>query len=130
MSCQTINDDQNQVATAEHCCSGTTYTPRVDIVETESELRLYADLPGVVPQDLDVRYENGELTLVGKVARRHEGVEHLLTEYGVGDFYRSYHVSEAVDAENISAELNHGVLTVHLPKTEAVKPQRIEVRSV
>jgi HSP20 family protein len=124
-----INKDDHQVASRERRCNETTYTPRVDIVETEHELLLQADMPGVAPEDLDIRYENGELSLVGKVAPRYAGVEHLVAEYGVGDFYRSYNISEAVDAEKISAELCSGVLTVHLPKTEAVKPRRIEVHS-
>ena len=129
MSCEVIKNEENQVAAADCRCSSATYTPRVDIVETEGELRLYADLPGVSPEDVDIRYENGELGLVGKVAPRYEGVEPLAAEYGVGDFSRSYSISEAVDAEQISAEMHDGVLTVHLPKTEAVKPRKIEVKS-
>lgn len=106
-----------------------TYTPRCDILETEDELVLYADLPGVQPGDADVRYENGELIIHGKCAPRHDGVSYLAYEYGIGDFYRAFTIGEAIDADRITAELKHGVLTVHLPKNEAVKPKRITVKT-
>ena len=127
MSNELVKHEHGEPATVERTCGGVTFTPRVDIVETETELLLYADLPGVAPEDLDVRYEKGELSLVGKVAQRNGGAEYLAAEYGIGDFYRQFSIGEAVDAEQISAEMKEGVLTVHLPKTEAVKPRRIEV---
>ncbi|MCS7014693.1 MAG: Hsp20/alpha crystallin family protein [Gemmatales bacterium] len=106
-----------------------TYSPPVDVVETADELRLYADLPGVRPEDLDIRFENGELTLHAKVAPRPEKGEFLLREYGVGDFYRTFTISEEIDSDKISAELTQGVLVLHLPKREAVKPKRITVKT-
>jgi HSP20 family molecular chaperone IbpA len=104
------------------------YTPRVDIVENDSELTLFADLPGVKLEDAHVHYENGELTLHAKCTPRHQGGNFLAQEYGVGDFYRAFSIGETIDTEKISAELKNGVLTVHLPKTEAVKPRRIAVK--
>lgn len=104
-----------------------TFTPRVDIVETENELLLFADLPGVKPADVDVRFENGELTVHGRAAPRHAGGDYLFYEYGVGDFHRAFAITPDVDASRISAELKQGVLTVHLPKSEAVKPRKIAV---
>ena len=104
-----------------------TFTPRFDIWEGENELLLYGDLPGVSVDDLDIRFENRELTIRGKVGRRYEG-EYLLGEYGVGDFHRVFTVGEAIDAEKISAEMKQGVLTLHLPKSEKVKPRQIEVK--
>src|SRR5881396_3247149 len=64
------------------------FTPRVDIYETETELTLYADVPGVRPEDVDLRYERGELTLHGRVKNRQRPNQFLLREYE-GDFYRS-----------------------------------------
>lgn len=107
---------------------GPTFRPRVDICETANELTLIADLPGVRPEDVDLRYENGELLLHGKVRSRHEG-SYLMQEYDVGDFYRVFTISETIDSSRIEAECKHGVLTVHLPKMEAARPRQIQVRS-
>ncbi len=122
-------DKRTELATPERTRGAVTYTPRCDIFETEDELLLCADLPGVEPGDVDVRYENGKLTIYGKCAPRQEGVNYLGYEYGVGDYYRAFTIGEAIDSDKIAAELKHGVLTVHLPKTEAVKPKRIAVKA-
>jgi HSP20 family molecular chaperone IbpA len=105
------------------------YTPRFDILETDEELVLYGDLPGVEPADLDIRFENRELTVHGKVAPRHTERRHLYGEYGIGDFFRTFAIGETIDSGKISAELKNGVLSLHLPKTEAVKPKRIAVKA-
>lgn len=115
-------------AAVERTRSGQTYSPRFDIWETDEELTLFGDLPGVTPESLEIRFENRELTIHGKVERRHVDIHFLYGEYGIGDFYRTFTIGEAIDSEKISAELKNGVLTLHLPKTEAVKPRRIEVK--
>ena len=107
---------------------GLSFTPRVDIMETEEESLLLADLPGVKPEDADVRFDNGELIIDGRCAPRHQGANYLLSEYGVGDFYRAFTISEQIDWQKISAELKTGVLTIHLPKAEIVKPRKITVK--
>lgn len=106
-----------------------TYSPRFDVWETEEELILYGDMPGVAPEHLDVQYENGQLLIQGKVAPRHDDIKFTYGEYGIGDYHRSFTVGDAIDAEKISAELKHGVLTLRLPKSERVKPRKIEVKS-
>jgi HSP20 family protein len=108
---------------------GLAFTPRVDVFETETELLLFADLPGVKPHDVEMRFENGELILHGRCQPRQTGTDYLLQEYGVGDFYRAFAIAETIDNNKISAELKHGVLTVHLPKAEAVRPRRITVKA-
>jgi HSP20 family protein len=108
---------------------GVFFTPRVDIVETDSELTLFAEVPGVRPEDVDLRYEKGELLLHGRVEPRRERQTMLLQEYEEGDFYRAFTIHESIDAERISAECKNGILTVHLPKVEAVRPRQIKVRS-
>lgn len=105
------------------------FTPRFDIYEKQDELVLWGDLPGVQAEDLDIQFEKGQLTVQAKVNPRQENVRYLLAEYGVGDFRRTFTVGETIDATKISAELHDGVLTLHLPKTEEVKPRRIEVKS-
>jgi HSP20 family protein len=107
---------------------GVFFTPRTDIVETDAELTLFAELPGVRPEDVDLRYEKGELLLHGKVQPHPERQTALLQEYEEGDFYRAFTIHESIDASRISAECKNGVLTVHLPKVEAVRPRQIKVR--
>jgi HSP20 family molecular chaperone IbpA len=98
-------------------------------VETDEELTLYGDLPGVTKDNLEVRFENGELTVEGKVVSRHTEHEYVYGEYGIGDFQRSFTISETIDSEKIAAELRNGVLTLHLPKVEKAKPRRIAVKA-
>lgn len=129
MTTELSKHEQGDVATVERTRKGVTYSPRIDIWENDEELILYADLPGVAPEDLDIRFENRELTLNGKVRPRHEHLSFLDGEYGIGDFYRTFSIGETIDAEKISADLRNGVLALHLPKVEAVKPRRIEVTS-
>ena len=122
-------EQSNELATPERTRETQAFTPRVDIVETADELLLYADLPGVRPADLDVRFENGELVVHGKCGPRNEYVDFMLTEYGVGDFYRAFSIDESVDASRIEASLTNGVLALRLPKTEKAKPKRIAVKA-
>jgi len=90
---------------------------------------LVCDVPGVKPQDLDVQFEKGELSLTGKVQPRQAPAEYLEEEYGVGDFYRSFSIAPEIDADKIAAECRDGVLTIHLPKQERMKPKRIAVQA-
>jgi HSP20 family protein len=107
---------------------GLYFTPRVDIYETETELLLYADLPGVRAEDVDLRYERGELVLHGKVHPRQRPEQFFQWEYEEGDFYRVFQVHESIDGSRIAAECKNGVLTVHLPKVEAARPRPVKVR--
>lgn len=106
------------------------YTPRVDLVETNEAFVLYADVPGVKPEDLDIRFENGELTLHARCAPTPAPRKVLAAEYGVGDYYRAFSLGQQVDGEKASAELKQGVLTLRLPKAEAIKPRKIAVQAV
>ncbi len=106
-----------------------TFTPRFDVWENDQEYVLAGDLPGVAPEDLDVHYEKQELTIYGKVAPRIGGSGRTLSvEYGVGDFHRSFRLSDAINGSAIAAELKGGVLTVRLPKREEVRPRKIAVK--
>jgi HSP20 family protein len=107
---------------------GQYFTPRVDIYETDKELTVYADLPGVRSEDVDLRYERGELMLHGRVRPRERQGNFLLAEYDEGDFYRVFQIHESIDASRISAECKNGVLVVHLPKVEAAQPRQIQIR--
>jgi HSP20 family molecular chaperone IbpA len=100
----------------------------VDILEQNDELQLVVDMPGVKASEIDVRFEDGQLHLHGPVApRQTPETRYLLQEYGVGDFDRTFRVSEQIDGSKIRAEYADGVLTLHLPKVEAAKPRKIAV---
>lgn len=118
----------NGIATAEAARS-VTLAPRVDILETEHELLVYADLPGVIQENLDIRFEKGELTIHG----RRTGILPVngiyAREVEAADYFRSFRISEQIDAEKIWAELKNGVLSLHLPKVEAAKPRKIAVKA-
>lgn len=127
---------ENTHATAE-CCQRPnvterkfekTFTPRVDIVETDGALLLYADLPGVRPDQIDLRYENGELTLTGKPVASEQAGRALFKEYDVGNYERVFQVSEAIDATAIEAEFKNGVLIVRLPKQAEAKPKQVPIK--
>ncbi|HJZ58272.1 MAG TPA: Hsp20/alpha crystallin family protein [Gemmataceae bacterium] len=105
-----------------------TLTPRVDVLETEDEFLVFADLPGVKPEDVDIRFEKGELTVHGQRPPAHLGKEPALREYEATSYHRAFGVAETIAADKITAELKNGVLTVRLPKVEAVKPKRIAVK--
>lgn len=120
----------DEVASAEHTRCGRFYRPSVDILERAEELVVLADVPGTAAEDIDVDFEDGTLTIHAKVKpRQDDNTEYLLHEYGVGDYYRTFQVSEAIDPSKISADLVDGVLTLHLPKTEATKPRKISVKT-
>ncbi len=109
------------------CCR---FQPRVDISESAEEILLKADMPGVLAEDISLDYNNGVLSVYGKVQpRQHDGTDFLLREYKVGDFYRAFEINEGIQADKISAACAEGVLTVHLPKTEMVKARRIQVNA-
>jgi HSP20 family protein len=126
---QLTKQETPNVAMAERMQEAATFTPRFDIWENEDEILLYGDLPGVAPNDLDIRFENGELTIHGRVAPRHAERRSLYGEYGVGDFFRSFAIGQTIDSTQISAGLKQGVVILHLPKTAAVRPRRIAVKA-
>jgi HSP20 family protein len=125
---QVSGKDRSQSASPERTHGGVAFTPRVDIYETDKELVLCADVPGVRPEDVDLRYERGELLLHGRVQPPARPGAMLRCEYEEGDFYRSFSIHESIDSNKIEAECKNGVLTVHLPKVAAAQPKQIRVR--
>jgi len=105
------------------------FTPRVDIFETDSELVMYADVPGVDPKQIDLRYEQGELILQAKVSPAPRAGHLILAEFEDGDFYRVFQIHESIDSSGIDAECKNGVLIVHLPKAQAAKPKQVKVKA-
>lgn len=130
MSVETPVAEDGAVARAENTRGGPYYRPNVDIYELADELVVQADMPGAKSDDIDIQFEDDSLTIHARVPqRRSDEADYLRQEYGVGDFYRTFRVSEHIDSTRISAEYKDGVLTLHLPKVEAVKPRKIKVKA-
>jgi len=103
------------------------WSPPVDVLETENELVLKADLPDVRPEDIDVQVENQTLSIKGERRFEEDGKGYHRIERSYGSFIRSFAVPSAVDTERVSADYRNGVLTVTLPKKEAAKPRQVKV---
>ncbi len=104
------------------------FNPPIDIYDSEDGLILEADLPGVSLETLDLQIEDNKLTLFGRVrSKLPAGARAVHQEYSVGDFLRSFILSDNVDHDRITAKLNNGVLRVELPRAEETKPRRIQV---
>ncbi len=105
------------------------WSPAVDIVETENELVLKADLPDVKLEDIDVRVENQTLSIKGerKFEKDFADKGYHRIERSYGSFMRSFAVPNSVDTEKVSADYKNGVLTIALPKKEAAKPKQVKV---
>jgi len=106
------------------------YSPPVDILETESELVLVAEMAGVARDDVDVDLEKGVLTITGRMRPRRldESFRPLAAEYERGHFSRSFALAEEIDSEKIEATMSRGVLRVRLPKSSAARARRIAVK--
>jgi len=104
------------------------FAPAVDIYDQDEEIVLVADMPGVSGDAVDINLDRGELTIRGKVSPPDIDGELVFQEYRVGDFVRTFTVSEGIDPEGIKAELKSGVLTLHLPKPSERKPRKISVK--
>ncbi len=106
-----------------------TWAPPVDIYETENELVLTADLPGLQDKDIDVRVENNMLTIRGERKFKNDANQdnYLRVERAYGPFTRSFSLPNTVSSESVRAEYGDGVLTLHLAKREESKPKQIKI---
>src|SRR3989339_1020915 len=104
------------------------YKPATDIVETEAELILYMDLPGVAKENLEVKLEKNLLNVEGRIDQgRYKNLTAQYAEYNIGHFSRSFQLSSEINQERISARIDEGVLTLVLPKAEQAKPRLISI---
>jgi HSP20 family protein len=107
-----------------------TYTPPIDIHEGPDGLVLEADLPGATEQNLNVQLEDNVLSLYAKIdSPVPEGAQLVHEEYRLGDYRRSFILSDEVDRDRITAELRNGVLRLFLPKAQRSRTRRIEIKS-
>lgn len=104
--------------------------PNVDIYETTGEdeaLVLVADLPGITKEELSIQFHDGELTIEGKRPKI-EG-ETLFSEFRANGFKRSFSIHEKLDVDNITAEIQDGILTVRMPKSPELKARTIHINA-
>jgi len=110
--------------------SEATLLPPVDVVEDASGITLYADLPGVPKDRLNLQIEDGTLTIEGEVALQvPEGMEATHIEVSLPRYRRAFTLSKELDVDKVVAELNNGVLKLRIPKAAHAQPRRIEITS-
>jgi HSP20 family protein len=106
------------------------YRPPVDIFDTGEGVKLMLEMPGVGRDDVEIDLERRVLTIRGRGrVTSPEGFRRVYAEYGEGDYERVFTLSEDIDEAAIRAEMSNGVLTLTLPRAEAAKPKRIEVKA-
>lgn len=105
------------------------FVPAVDIFETEKEVIVIAEMPGVVTEGVDVSLEDDVLTIQGKMAPEEpeKDIRVLLREYESGNYLRRFTVAETIDQNNIAASLTNGLLKITLPKIMPAQPRKIKV---
>ncbi len=105
------------------------FVPATDVYETDEELTLLVEMPGVAPDGLDVTVEDNVLVIRGRPAAQGErNGTVLLKEFEVGPFYRAFQLPADYDADSIQASMRQGLLVLRLPKSDRLKPRRIEVK--
>ena len=124
----TLNKPTSQPEAAQNGANRVNYlTPLANILETKDGYVLEAEMPGVNKDGLEVTVENGELTIVGHRAAVASRGREMYRESRAFDYRRSFELDPAIDTAKIAAKIDQGLLTLHLPKTEAVKPRKITV---
>jgi len=107
------------------------WMPAVDVAESENEVTVRAEIPGIDPKELDVRVTGNQLTLDGekKAASEEKGESYCHSETRCGLFHRSIALPEGIDTENVDAQYANGILTLRMKKTQAASAKRIEVKT-
>ena len=122
--------EKREVTAVEQTKPGPTFTPAVDIFETDQEITVLADMPGVKAKDLTIDLRDDVLSLYGEVDAP-EGPREVdvLREYETGKYLRQFTLPEVIDQSKIEADLKDGVLRLRLPKVEPAKPRKITVKT-
>jgi len=125
-----IQAREKQTLEGESTRPGAVFRPDVDILERSDAYVIYADLPGVDEKHVDVRLDDGVLSLDARLATRPEpDWNPLHVEYRIGGFHREFRISDDVDTGSVSASMRDGVLELRLPKSERHRPRTIAVKA-
>ena len=124
--------EKKEVSTpAELTKPGLVFNPAVDIFETEKELTLLADIPGVKPRDLKIDLNDSVLTITAdETPHEGPGERDIFMEYRTGSYYRQFTLSDVIDQSKIEAVIQDGVLRLTLPKVAAATPRKIAVKAL
>src|ERR1700737_4028577 len=123
-----VQEKKELVSKEEKTVPARYYVPNSDIYETEDALTAVMEGPGVEKKDIDVHLENDVLRVEGRIDfGKYEGLEPLYTEYNVGHFARTFTLSRKIDQQQISAQVEDGVLTLTLRKAKEAQPRRIAI---
>jgi len=126
----TLQTRDKQELEGEGTRPGPVFRPDIDILERSDAYVIYADLPGVDDQSVDVRLDRGTLTLDAELAVLPDtSWNPLHTEYRLGSYHREFRISEDIDGDAVSAHVRNGVLELHLPKNAARQPRSIPVQA-
>lgn len=131
MTAQNIGKRESDAPTqVERTEEARVFVPRVDITETEREVRLTADMPGVDDKNVDIDLDRNVLTIRGKCApEAPQGFSPAYREYLTGNYERAFTLSDEIDRDRIEAIVKNGVLRLTLPKAEEAQPKRISVKA-
>jgi HSP20 family molecular chaperone IbpA len=123
-----VQEKKELVSKEEKTVPARYYVPTTDIFETEDALTVVMEIPGVEKQAIDVNVENDVLRVEARIDySNYDGMEPLYAEYNVGHFTRSFTLSNKIDQQQISAQLDDGVLTLTLKKAKEALPRRIAI---
>ena len=125
-----VREKQEVAGPAEQTTPGLVFTPAVDIFETEKDITLLADIPGVKADDLTIDLRDNTLTLSANVAPAESSdEEEIVVECESGSYFRQFTLGELINQDKIDAQLNDGVLRLLLPKVEKATPKKIAVKT-
>ena len=124
----TVREKKELVTKEEKTVPGRHYIPYADIYETDEALTVVMEMPGVEKKDINIGLENDVLRVDGQIdLAKYDSMEPVYTEYNVGHYTRSFTLSNKIDQQQISAQLDDGVLTLTLPKTKEAQPRKIPI---
>ena len=124
-----MNDTTTVAKHAANAPAEAALLPAVDVIEDASGITLFADLPGVPRDKLNLHVEADTLTIEGEIAlATPEGMEATHVEVTLPRYRRAFTLSKELDAGKVSAELNHGVLKLRIPKAEHAQPRKVQIR--
>jgi HSP20 family protein len=124
-----VREKRELAAKGEKTVPGRFYVPYTDVYETDEALTVLMEIPGVAREAIEITLEHDTLRVEGKIDfSKYQGMDPVYTEYNIGHYTRSFELSSKVNQDQISADLQDGVLTLTLPKAAEARPRRIQIK--